>query len=296
MDRLDSKAYNRKVLESLIKAGAFDSTGYTRKQLMYFVDETPLLESAAKRQKDRMNGQVSFFDMFADEEGSGFCDEVPEPDGMEWDRKTLLAFEKEILGIYVSDHPLNPYQNALARIAKYSIGDLLEAEKDRSGTFAGMISGVGTRLTKKNKKMATFTLEDTTGQVEAICFDYDKNADALFEDAIVQVKGKFEHTDRGNQMICYEVKESELSEADANRLPEKLELRIGAGDFSQTVSIQLGQLLKQFPGHDGVVLFVSQNDGRCFRAELPTTVDAHNSALLSRIAALFGRAVWKNAS
>ena len=296
VDRLDSKAYNRKVLESLIKAGAFDSTGYTRKQLMYFVDETPLLESAAKRQKDRMNGQVSFFDMFADEEGSGFCDEVPEPDGVEWDRKTLLAFEKEILGIYVSDHPLNPYQNALARIAKYSIGDLLEAEKDRSGTFAGMISGVGTRLTKKNKKMATFTLEDTTGQVEAICFDYDKNADALFEDAIVQVKGKFEHTDRGNQMICYEVKEIELSEADANRLPEKLELRIGAGDFSQTVSIQLGQLLKQFPGHDGVVLFVSQNDGRCFRAELPTTVDAHNSALLSRIAALFGRAVWKNAS
>ena len=79
VNRLDAKCYNRKTLEALIKGGAFDSTGYTRKQLMYFVDETPLLESASKRQKDRDRGQVSMFDMFADEPDSGFEEDVPAP-------------------------------------------------------------------------------------------------------------------------------------------------------------------------------------------------------------------------
>ncbi|MDR2721869.1 MAG: DNA polymerase III subunit alpha, partial [Coriobacteriaceae bacterium] len=84
VNRLDSKCYNRKTLDSLIKAGAFDSTGYTRKQLMYFVDETPLLESASKRQKDKDMGQTSFFDLFAEAPDSGFSEEIPAPDGVEW--------------------------------------------------------------------------------------------------------------------------------------------------------------------------------------------------------------------
>ena len=79
VNRLDAKCYNRKTLEALIKGGAFDSTGYTRKQLMYFVDETPLLEGASKRQKDRDRGQVSMFDLFGDDPDSGFEEEVPEP-------------------------------------------------------------------------------------------------------------------------------------------------------------------------------------------------------------------------
>ena len=96
VNRLDAKCYNRKTLEALIKGGAFDSTGYTRKQLMYFVDETPLLEGAAKRQRDRDKGQVSMFDMFADDDDSGFEQDVPAPDGVEWPKRQLLAYEREI--------------------------------------------------------------------------------------------------------------------------------------------------------------------------------------------------------
>ncbi len=112
VNRLDTKCYNRKTLEALIKAGAFDSTGYTRKQLMYFIEETPILESASKRQRDRDAGQVSMFDMFAGVEDSGFEEDVPPADGVEWDKRTLLAYEKEILKIYVSDHPLRPFEGA----------------------------------------------------------------------------------------------------------------------------------------------------------------------------------------
>ena len=298
VERVDYKVYNRKTLEALIKAGAFDSTGYTRKQLMYFIDETLLLESAAKRQRDRMAGQGSIFDMFADEGvDSGMDDEVPPPDGVEWERRTLLAFEKEILGIFVSDHPLNPYKNALARLAKHSLSELESRGKDvKNGTFAGMISGVSTRMTKRNTKMSMFTLEDTTGHVECICFNYDDNAEAIQEDAIVSIKGKFEVTDRGSQIVAYEVHPIELDEADANRPPDKLTISVAMREFNQNVSTNLVRILRKYPGHDGVELFVRQSDGRRLRAELPVVVDSHNPLLLSEVTSLFGHTSWRSAS
>ena len=280
VNRLDAKCYNRKTLEALIKGGAFDSTGYTRKQLMYFVDETPLLESASKRQKDRDRGQVSMFDMFADDPDSGFEEDVPKPDGVEWPKRQLLAYEKEIMKIYVSDHPLRPYENAISHMTKWQIGDLADREKEiKSATFVGMISNVVVKLTKRGTKMATFTLEDVTGSIECICFKYEDYADAIQEDAIVKIKGKFEHNDRGNQIMAFEVEVIELSEADAQ--PQRLELRLSSADFSQTASVKLKRILGTYPGRDGVVLFISQNDGRKFRAELPVTVDATSSIMMA---------------
>ena len=291
VNRLDAKCYNRKTLEALIKGGAFDSTGYTRKQLMYFVDETPLLESASKRQKDRDRGQVSMFDMFADDPDSGFEEDVPAPDGIEWPKRQLLTYEKEIMKIYVSDHPLRPYENAISHMTKWQIGDLTDREKEiKSATFVGMISNVVVKLTKRGTKMATFTLEDTTGSIEAICFKYDDYADAIQEDAIVKIKGKFEHNDRGNQIMAFEVEVIELSEADLQ--PQRLELRLSSADFNQTASVKLKRILGTYPGRDGVVLLVSQNDGRKFRAELPVTVDATSSMMKAEIQDLFGRPVW----
>ena len=203
--RLDSKCYNKKTLEALIKAGAFDSTGYTRRQLMYFVEETPLLEDAAKRQKDKDMGQVTMFDLFADDEDSGFAMEVPPPDGIEWDKHFLLAEEKSILNIYVSDHPLSPYAAKLRELTKFRLGELADREDDTPiATFVGMISGVNTRLYgQQNKRMATFRLEDMTGGVDCICFDIDSDRkdkesgrllvdrDAIEEDCIVSIRGKF---------------------------------------------------------------------------------------------------------
>ena len=292
VNRLDTKCYNRKTLEALIKAGAFDSTGYTRKQLMYFIEETPILESASKRQRDRDAGQVSMFDMFAGVEDSGFKEDVPPADGVEWDKRTLLAYEKEILKIYVSDHPLRPFEGALRRITKYHLGDLAEHKGDiNSGVFAGLITSVGVKLTKKGKKMANFVLEDTTGHVEGVCFKYDDFQDALQEDAIVKVRGKFEHSDRGDQIMAFEVERLELDEAHAG--PSHLEIKLNASDFDAVTSAQLQKILKSHPGRDAVVLRIQQADGRKFHAELPMTVDVTNNLLFSEILDLFGRPVWK---
>ena len=287
VNRVDSKCYNRKTLEALIKGGAFDSTGYTRKQLMHFIDETPLLEGAAKRQKDRDRGQVSMFDLFADDEDSGFQEEVPEPDGVEWPKRQLLTFEKEIMKIYVSDHPLKPYENYISHITKYQLGDLAERTKEiKSAVFVGMVSNVVTKLTKRGTKMATFELEDTTGHIECICFKYEENAEAIQEDAIVKIKGKFEHSDRGNQIMAFELEMLELSEEDAR--PRRLELSVPMSAFDQSKSMRLNRILKSYPGRDGVVLFVNQADGHKFRAELPVTVDSASPIMRSELRDLFG--------
>ena len=277
VNRLDAKCYNRKTLEALIKGGAFDSTGYTRKQLMYFVEETPLLEGAAKRQKDRDAGQVSMFDMFADDADSGFQEDVPAPDGVEW----------EIMKIYVSEHPLAPYEGTLRRMSRYDMGTLSEQTKEiKNGVFVGMISNVATKLTKRGTKMATFTLEDTTGSIECICFKYDDFAEVIQEDVIAKIKGKFESGDRGNQIMAFELEALELNEEDAR--PSHLELRVPSRSFDQNRSAHLSRILSSYPGRDGVVLFVQQADGRRFRAELPVSVDAQSTVLKAEIRDLFG--------
>ena len=292
--RLDAKCYNRKTLEALIKSGAFDSTGYTRKQLMYFVDETNLLESTAKRQRERDSGQISMFDMFGDQEDSGFADVVPEPDGIEWDKDYLLAEEKQIMKMWVSDHPLRPYEGAIARITKHRMGDLAErANGIQDGLFVGIISEVNVRLTKTGKKMATFKLEDTSGAVECICFNYAKFETAIREDAIVKVKGNFEHASRGDQIVSFDVAELALERTEADERPRRdptnLQLRVASADFNQTKSLRLNRILRSYPGHDSVVLFVDQSDGRKFRAELPVAVDALSQPMRSEISELFGR-------
>ena len=290
VNRLDSKCYNRKTLEALIKGGAFDSTGYTRKQLMSFVDDTNLLENAAKRQRDRDAGQVSMFDMFGEDEESGFEEEVPPPDGIEWDKRTKLAFEKEIMKIYVSEHPLQPYERMLARMSKFTMGELSERTKEiRNGDFVGMVSGVTTKLTKTGNRMATFTLEDTSGSMECICFKYSDFADAIVEDAVVKIKGKFECGDRGSQIIAYEVETIELGDEQAK--PLHMQISVYSNEYNLDVSMKLTALLKQFPGSDGVSLLYTQGDGRRFRAELPVHVDATSRVLALELSRLFGRDV-----
>ena len=295
VNRVDAKCYNRKTLEALIKGGAFDSTGYTRKQLMYFVDETPLLEAASKRQKDRDRGQASIFDMFggsAEAVDAGLAEEIPEPDGVEWPKRELLAFEKEIMKIYVSDHPMRPFEDYVARNAKYQLGDLEEQTRDiKSAVFIGMVSNVVVKLAKSGKKYATFTLEDTTGHVECILFKYEEFASAIHEDAIVKVKGSFEHGDRGDQVKCFEAEELALTEQDL--APHRLELSVPMAQFDQMRSMHLNRILRNYPGRDGVVLYMSQADGHTLRADLPLSVDSHNQTMRSELRELFGMPVWK---
>ena len=317
VERVDSSQANRRVIESLIKAGAFDSTGYPRRQMMHFVDKNNpenIIDAAVKRQKDRASGQTSFFDMFGDVEGSGFEVSVPDPDGQEWDRHLKLSQEKEVLGIYVSDHPLRPFEYALAKARDFSFSQIdtgYEVQNPTGGTinqeipegkalwWAGMVSSVSKRVTKNGDPMGIVQLEDMEGEATVVVFpktykeaegylygEVDPETGAQLSDAFVRIKGKLERSDRGDQIIAQEIVPLELSE-EKNK-PKVFEVMVPNSRFSQGNMARLATVLTTNPGGDRVEIFIEQVDGRVLRAEVPAKVNARSIPLLAEAKAIVG--------
>ena len=317
VERVDSSQANRRVIEALIKGGAFDSTGYPRRQLMHFVDrENPenIIDAAVKRQKDRAAGQTSLFDVFGDVEGSGFEVIVPEPDGQEWDRHMKLSFEKEVLGIYVSDHPLRPYEYALAKAREFTLSQIdtgfetmgptgnavnQEIPEGKPYWWAGMVSGVSKRVTKNGDPMAIVQLEDMEGEATVVVFpktykqcegylygEIDPETGVQLSDAFIRVKGKLERSDRGDQIIVQEVEPLVLNE-ESNR-PKVFEIMIPSARFSQSNMARLATVLNTNPGGDRVELFIEQADGQTMRAEIPTRVNARSIPLIAEVKGIVG--------
>ena len=317
VERVDSSQANRRVIEALIKGGAFDSTGYPRRQLMHFVDrENPenIIDAAVKRQKDRAAGQTSLFDVFGDVEGSGFEVIVPEPDGQEWDRHMKLSFEKEVLGIYVSDHPLRPYEYALAKAREFTLSQIdtgfetmgptgnavnQEIPEGKPYWWAGMVSGVSKRVTKNGDPMAIVQLEDMEGEATVVVFpktykqcegylygEIDPETGVQLSDAFIRVKGKLERSDRGDQIIAQEVEPLVLNE-ESNR-PKVFEIMIPSARFSQSNMARLATVLNTNPGGDRVELFIEQADGQTMRAEIPTRVNARSIPLIAEVKGIVG--------
>ena len=316
MGRLDSNQANRRVVEALIKAGAFDSTGYTRMQLSTLVDKNNpenLFDASAKRQKVAASGQFSLFDAFEGMEG--IDDSMPAATGVEWDRTVKLAQEREVLGLYVSDHPLSPYEYALAAARDCTIGELdatEEAVDPETGAatmrpkiadgsrvrLAGMVSGVQKRVTKRGDQMAIAALEDMEGEVDLVIFpDLYKKCARMLEGEVdpetgessglvfIAVSGKFERGDRGDQMVCSDIRPLALNET-TNR-PHVLELAIPSSMFSRTSMDQLNGILSRYAGLDHVELRVSGADG-VMRMALPVRVDTSNMVLLAELADMLG--------
>ena len=317
VERVDASQANRRVIEALIKGGAFDSTGYPRRQLMHFVDrDNPenIIDAAVKRQKDRAAGQTSLFDVFGDVEGSGFEVIVPEPDGQEWDRHMKLSFEKEVLGIYVSDHPLRPYEYALAKAREFTLSQIdtgfetmgpagnavnQEIPEGKPYWWAGMVSSVSKRVTKNGDPMAIVTLEDMEGEATVVIFpktykqcegylygEVDPETGAQLSDAFIRVKGKLERSDRGDQIIAQEIEPLVLNE-ESNR-PKVFEVMIPSSRFSQSNMARLATVLNTNPGGDRVELFIEQADGQTMRAEIPTRVNARSIPLIAEVKGIVG--------
>ncbi|MDR2197334.1 MAG: DNA polymerase III subunit alpha [Coriobacteriales bacterium] len=320
--RLNNAYCNRKVVEALVKSGAFDSTGYTRRQLWRFVELDNLMERAAKRHRDKAEGQLDLFGMMeAEGVDPGFTDEIPPPDGVEWPPATKLGFEKDILKLYVSGHPLNEYADLLAAHREFSLGvfsdagasdgdgdgdgdggdvaqgegggliaglEMVEVPTDRDIRLAGMVTGLSPMTTKKGDRMARFTLEDMEGSIEVIVFPklYALYSTLLEEDAKVYLTARFERRDRGSQLILRTLERLDLeghAAALAKDAATTLELRITSASFTAQLTDRLKQTLSAYPGRDSVVLFVEQAGGGHLRAAVPMTVESRNGAFLQEL-------------
>ncbi len=196
-ERLDSKAVNKKILENLVKAGAFDYSGVDRPVLFSRLEQVMAAASAA--QKDRASGQVS---LFGDEEmdfGAPPPSAEAHAEVEEWTQEQRLADEKELLGFYITGHPLDAYAGTIARGGFQSLSELDSLRDGRKYDFAGSITTLDMRYTKKGgKPFAIMTLEDFTGQTEVMVWNetWTKCGDLLAKGAVINLRGKVETDSR----------------------------------------------------------------------------------------------------
>ncbi len=206
--RLTGKEINKRTIESFIKSGAVDSLPGTRRQKMMIY--VKVLEDVNREKKDSVTGQFSLFDFMGEEEK---VEEVPMPDVGEFTMDMLLGFEKEVLGIYVSGHPLQEYESLWRKnITAYSTDFALDeetnsvkAEDGETAIIGGMITAKTVKATRNNTMMAFITLEDLFGTVEVIIFprDYERYKEYLLEDNKVFIRGKITvEEDKPGKLIC----------------------------------------------------------------------------------------------
>ncbi|MFI5933431.1 DNA polymerase III subunit alpha [Actinoplanes sp. NPDC051494] len=198
LSKVDAVACNKRTIESLIKAGAFDSMGHSRKGLLAVHAEA--IDAFADVKRKEAAGQFDLFGAFGDENGGAATVAMPTITDSEWDKRDKLSFEREMLGLYVSDHPLAGLEQMLANAADTSIASLNEDGSVPDGqvvTLAGILTGVQRRITKQGRAWASATLEDLAGGVEALFFPntYEVIGQYIAEDAIVVVKGRIDRRD-----------------------------------------------------------------------------------------------------
>ncbi|MDA3936482.1 MAG: DNA polymerase III subunit alpha [Actinomycetota bacterium] len=283
-DRVDMRQANKKTLEALIKAGALDSTGYTRKHLREMMEGA--VDSAFKRQRDQESGQVSMFDMFA-EEDDGFSEEIPPPNEDEWDKKMKLAFEKEMLGIFVSDHPLKAIAGAVRSASTFSLGDADELRDGENGWIAGIIASIDRRATKQGRMMSILQFEDLSGSMEAVMFPatFEKYRDVVVEDAVVRIRAKVERSDRGTKLIVHDVQP--FDDSGFNRPPGKVIVTTEAAAFKNGRVDRLKEIMRHYPGRDSLEIhLVSEGGTKTYR--LPEGVERDSNGLHAELLEVFG--------
>ena len=255
LERLSGKEVNKRAVENFIKSGAFDSLKGTRKQFMIIYVQ--IMDQVAQNKKNSLAGQMSLFDIVDDEQKKEF--EVTLPDVGEYQKETMLAFEKEVLGVYISGHPLEEYEEKWRKsISATTLDFQLDEEtgrtKVRDGSreiIGGMITSKTIKYTKKNQTMAFITVEDLLGTVEVVIFpqSYEKSQQYLQEDSKVFVRGRVsEEDDNASKLICEEVIPFEMM---------KKELWIQYTDKQSYLQDEqnLFRMLAESEGEDQVVIF-----------------------------------------
>ena len=255
--RMSNKEVNKRTLESFIKSGALDSLPGTRKQKLYVSAE--LLENKAREKKSVMEGQLSFFDIAPEEEKTNF--QIVFPKVGEFDKEMLLAFEKETLGIYVSGHPMEEYQeiwqkNVTAKTSDFVVDeDGKTVAKDGSSVvLGGMITAKKVKTTRKNQLMAFVSLEDMVGTVEALIFPkiYEKSKQNLTEEAKVFMRGRVSiGDDPVGKLICEEI-------IPFQNIPNELWIQFqNQNDYDQQIDSVMAAL-RNSEGNDRVVMYLKE--------------------------------------
>jgi DNA polymerase-3 subunit alpha len=254
VERVPEPALNKKAIESLIKAGAFDSLGHPRRGLLAVFEQ--IIDTTLVRRRERDQGVMSLFGEVGDA-GSAFDERIAIPD-LEFDKAQRLKFEKEMLGLYISDHPLFGVEAALRRRVDCTIGELADREEGAFVTVGGLVTGLTRKFTKKGDQMAVFVLEDLQDQVEVMVFPrvMMEQGYKLGDDVVLLVRGRVDNRDETPKLMA-----QDLTVLHAHELGETAPLRIKvpATSFDDRRLERLKAILSEFPGESPVFLLLGEN-------------------------------------
>ncbi len=256
INRMSQREINKRVVENLIKSGAFDHLGATRKQMMMVY--AGMMEQAVKEKKQSLAGQMSLFDFVEEDVKKDF--EIKMPDVGEYDKDTILTFEKEVLGIYISGHPLEADEELLKKNITAQTNDFnvdeetgcARVEDGRSVVVGGMITAKTVKTTKTNQLMAFVTLEDLVGTLEIIIFpkDYEKYRSYLEVDKKVLFKGRVSIGDENQgKLVCERLIPFE-------DIPRELWLQYDNKEIYLKEEKSLLELLAPWDGNDSVIVYL----------------------------------------
>ncbi len=268
-EKADSRLVNRKVIESLIRCGAMDSLGLYRSQMSAMIDKA--LEVASSTQADRTNGQLSFFGKFEDEESfkKTYHDT---PNIPEWPENQLLGYEKEMLGFYISKHPLARFEKLLRTYSTCPTTALKDRADGDEVLIGGIISKVKFTVTRKtNEKMAIMSLEDLDGTVEVLVFPitFAKVGSMIKPDAMVFVKGRVNLREEEPKIIANEIATLESVRVKYTR---SVEINLVTAGLEAAALDRLKKVLSRYPGRVPVYLNFVKPDGKHTKVAINNTL------------------------
>ncbi len=285
--RMSNKDVNKKAVENFIKAGAFDSLPGTRKQFM--TAYVQIMERINHDKKNNMAGQISLFDIVSEEEKKDY--EVKLPEVGEYSKEMQLAFEKEVLGIYISGHPLEEWEELWKKGITNTTADFVLNEEtgecalkdNTSAVIGGLIADKKIKYTKNDKIMAFLQVEDLLGTVEVIVFprDYEKNNARLVEDNKVFIRGRVSsEEERDGKLICERI-------TGFDEIPKKLWIKFSNMTDYEKNAEELFSLLADSDGKDGVVIYIEAD--MAMKKLPPNKNVCADEELLARLSGKFGK-------
>lgn len=288
LDKVPVVVCNKRTMESLIKAGAFDSLGHQRRSLVAVHEEA--VESAVKLKRNEAVGQ---FDLFGASDDIGLSTlSVTIPDIPEWPKRQMLAHEREMLGLYVSDHPLSGINRALQRYQDEQIAAIMTDETSRDGQFlkiAGLITSVQPKTTRKGELWAIATLEDLSGSMDILFFPrtYESISHVLANDLVVQIEGRVQERENETSMAAQSLTVLDLR--DDGKVP--LTLTMPWHECNRGTLEELRSILQEHPGESPVRMQIRRPGQPTQLVEFSSDYSVHtSSALYSEIKAAFGPA------
>jgi DNA polymerase-3 subunit alpha len=261
MGKVPPQVCNKRLIESLVKAGGFDSLGHGRRALVA-IHETAVDQYVDIKRNEAIGQDSLFAEMDAVDGEGGWGISVTVPDIPEWDKQTLLGHEREMLGLYVSDHPLQGLEHVLANAADCTIGQLItdESRRDRDQvTIAGLITGVQRKITKRGDAWAIITVEDLEGAIDVLLFpsSYQLSSTMLLEDTIVVIKGTLNRDKDQPELHGREVSMPALEAGAAGPVT----VTLPSTRCTLPVVEQLKEVLRTHPGTTEVRLKLMARDG-----------------------------------